>query len=268
MKSFKGLSFIELLFIIAIAIFLIVFLSNQLLKEREENLNAQCIAKLGEIGKYLNKYNKPLYSGNIQEVLKLTPEQEMSPEATLLPLIALVRAGFIKSEEQVTCPVGHGDPVAKFSEDPDAPKNLLYYAKKKDLKFSDLVLRNRNGEVMSSYLFTYKYQKLNHKDRVIVGDVAIADGKISLGYSKNHGDHVENGKFIFVGGANALFADGHVKSCDEDYTVNGATDNNNLWLSDTSGIDPSFKRINSDLIKKDTKTSKLTVIGGIPPLTE
>ncbi len=268
MRSLRGISLIELIFIIAIAAVLILLLSNQLLKARQDALNSQCIAKLGKIGKALGKYNKSFGNSNPPEVLKLTPEQEISPEATLLPLIALVRAGLITSADEVTCPVGHGDPVAKFSEDPAAPKNLLYYATKKDLQFSDLVMRNRNGEVMSSYLFTYKYQKLSNNDRVIAGDAAVADGKVSLGYSKNHGDHIENGKFIFVGGANALFADGHVKSCDEDYTVRGATDTNDLWLSDTAGVDPEFKRLESDRITKETSNSRLSVIGGITPLNK
>lgn len=268
MRRFRGLSFIELLVIIAIAAVLVIMLSAQLFSARSDALNSACIDKLGRIGKSLNKYNKSFYSGNVQEIIKLTEEESMSAEATLLPLIALVRAGFITNADQVTCPVGLGDPVAEFSEDPSAPKNLLYYAKKKDLKFSDLVLRNRDGEVMSSYLFTYKYQKLSHKDRVIAGDAAVADGNISLGYSTNHGDTIENGKFVFRGGANALFSDGHVKSCGDDYTVDGATDTNDLWLSGTSGIDPSFMRMSSDSISETTKTSKLSVIGGVPPLTE
>ena len=268
MKRFRGISFIELLVIIAIATVLVVLLSAQLFKARSDALNSSCIDKLGKIGKSLNKYNKSFYSGNAPEIIKLTPEQEMSPEATLIPLIALVRAGFIKSADEVTCPVGGGDPVAEFSADPNAPKNLLYYAQKKDLKFSDLTLRNREGEVMSSYLFTFKYQKLSHKNRVILGDAAVADGRISLGYSQNHGDYVKNGKFIYVGGANALFADGHVKSSRDDYTVDGATDNNDLWLSETAGIDTSFQRLSSDLINETTKTSKLTVIGGVPPVSE
>ena len=268
MKTVKGISFIELLFILAIAIVLIVLLSGQLLKDRQENLNRECVVRLGRIGKALNKYNKAFYNGKAPDIVKLTPEQEMSPEATLLPLIALVRAGLIKSAEEVTCPVGHGEKVAVFSNAPNAPKNLLYYASKKDLKFSDIVLRNRKGEVMSSYLFTYKYGSLSHKNRVIAAEAAVADGSVSLGYSINHGDHVENGKFVYVGGANALFSDGHVKSCDKDYMVNGAADPNNLWLSGTAGVSPSFKRLDSDIITRDTSTAKLTVIGGITPVSE
>ena len=268
MKTFKGISFIELLFIIAIATVLIVLLSGQLIKDRQDNLNKECIARLGRIGKALNKYNKTFHNGDVPDIIKLTPEQEMSPEATLLPLIALVRAGLITSAEEVTCPVGHGEKVAEFSTDPNAPKNLLYYASKKDLKFSDIVLRNRKGEVMSSYLFTYKYQSLSHKNRVIAADAAVADGKISLGYSRNHGDHIDNGKFIYTGGANALFSDGHVKSCNQDYTVNGATDSNNLWLSGTAGVSPDFKRLDADIITPNSQNSKLTVIGGITPLSD
>ncbi len=267
MKIFRGLSLIELLFIIAVAVVATMLLASHLLQSRKDALNARCVEKLGKIGFYLNRYNKSPNNPAIADIIKLTPEQEMSPEATLIPLIALVRAGSITSAEQVTCPVG-GDPVAEFSADPQAPKNLLYYAQKKDLKFSDLVLRNRKGEVMSSYLFTYRYQKHNHKDRVIAGDAAVADGNNSLGYSTNHGDYVKNGKFVFVGGANALFADGQVKSCAEDYTVNGATDTNDIWLSESAGIDPNFKRLSTDIITRQTQTSKLSVIGGVPPVKE
>ena len=265
MFRIRGISLIELLLIIAIIGVLAALLSSQLIDARRDALNAACVDKLGKLGKAVNKYNKSFYKENKQELFNLTPEQELQPEATLIPLIELVKAGLITSEKEVTCPVGHGDPVAKFDADPDAPKNLLYYATKKDLKFSDLVMRNRKGEVMSSYLFTYKYQRINDKNRIIAGDAAVADGKVSLGFSRNHGDYVENGKFNFVGGANGLFSDGHVKGCRKDYTIDGATDSNNLWLSGVTGVDPEFKRVKSDIMTEDENNLNLSIIGGVAP---
>lgn len=233
----KGFTLIEMLVVIAIIGVLAAMLAGPLMNARTTALITTCSNNLGQLGKAVFQYQSPNYFDKAPIIDDKTGTAMTDNKTTANPFVCLWRANLIDSVRLVACPAGSsGYSVIPADDAGSIKKQAEVSPPAASNATANLIASSTN--VMTEYLFTIFYTKGSKGSRVIAGDAGDKTATTNVGFSPNHGDTNDPTGTNPTRGANAVFADTHVKTSTPGYTVEGAerfdgvNSDRNLWYFD------------------------------------